>query len=180
MKLRDLVSDGSLNLLQDIIRNFVINAKFGEDLSYQILEMDMAAPAVDPLIAREISQAIAAGGIKPGFLSALWQFVVNHHPATAPSTRIGNTIKNTLPPPRLHNLPWAAGTDAHDFFLFLYEAPRTKDQAVARWERKTANHLWGYFKDGRMDEYGYRVEISKCGDEETIQIKLCENTTTEG
>jgi len=179
MKLRDLVNDGSLSLFQDIVRGFVSDGALGEELAHRLLDMDMLTPSIDQVIARDISTAIAAGTVRAGFMSSMLQFIINHHPETSPMGKIGEEPKRALPPPRLHVLPWDAGTDAHDFFLFLYEAPRTKNQALSRWDRKVANHLWGYFEDGRMTEYGYRVECGRNGKEDTLQLILCENTTTE-
>jgi len=178
MKLRNLVTDGSLSLLQDIIRGFVTDPDLGEKLSHEILNMDMLTPSVDHRVAQTISLSIAAGTIQAGFMSSLLQFIVSHHPDTNPVGKLGEKPKKMLPAPRLHELPWSAGTDAYDFFLFLYEAPRTKNQVLSRWDRKVVDRLWEYFRDGRMDAYGYRVELGRNEGKETVQLILCETTTT--
>lgn len=180
MKLRDLLDDVALLLFMDIIRHHTTSIDYGEQLMFKLLDMDVTMPSLDTKISREIAKAISTGDATSGFISALLQFVINHHPKTAPSSSIGQTNQCALPPPRLHELPWNAGTEPHDFFLWLYEAPRTEDQALMRWPRETVKTLWKYFKDGRMNEYGYTTEVGARDDVETVQIKLCENTTTTG
>jgi len=165
-KLRNILDDGAASLLLDIVRGHFTDADLGQDVYYRLLDMDVEEPAVDLAMARDIAAWIADGIVLPGFMSSLWTFLVRYSEVAA----------SKAPTPDFRFLE--AGTDSHDFFMWLAANQRSKADSYRRWPKPVADRLWRYFKADRLRRYGYTVVVEGSDNDETMRVERCQITTS--
>ena len=169
MLVRNLITDSDLGLLQDILRGYFNQSDLANEAYFRILDMDIDAPALNPEFIRDEAVWISDGHVQPGFITAMYKFLMQYR------SQFNN---RRAPDPVCLHMPFDAGTDTHDFWLWLIMCRRCKDEAYLRWPKDVVDRLWRYFKSDRFRDCGYAVTCMMKDGEEVMEVSRCHKEPT--